>query len=44
MVAVAGCCGPGRGHQIRALVYGGPVAEVANAECILRRATGIHGF
>jgi predicted TIM-barrel enzyme len=44
MVAVATCCGPGCGHQIRALVYGGPVAEPAYAECVLRKTTGIHGF
>lgn len=37
MVAVATCCGPGCGHQIRALVYGGQVAEPADADCVLRR-------
>ncbi|GAB2679865.1 phosphoenolpyruvate hydrolase family protein [Kribbella swartbergensis] len=28
----------------RTLVYGGPVAEPADAECVLRKTTGIHGF
>ena len=30
--------------RLRTLVYGGPVAEPADAECVLRKTTGIHGF